>query len=1268
MQNRISISPGAARYFLAFVVVIVFLLTTRPASARPPVGCFECIGWYIQNVPTNNGLCCLHPPYGQCNITVCKGDTIQFYTSNQVYNLTWVCPGSSGLPSGIDYASDYNFAYFNNPGTYTLTVTVADSAFAGCYGTSVNIGINVVDVPQITYSISDASPCIGDTVCITTSITGENDPNATSPASATIVVDYGDGTSVANYGTSPIYSGSDCHVYTDTGTYYLSIMMVGCDTVYYKDTIHIGPPVPDFTVVPGCGMHFFDTSSCQNGIVDWFWNFGNPSTLADTSHLQNPSYFYPLPSKTYTVTLTITDTAGHIYSVQQAITTPPLPNATISGAAANNCGNGVMTYTAPCDSNVVYTWYVDNGTGTITDKCEIEVDWDPAGGYIVLYAIDTITDCSSFDTVFIPECCSGGVNLNNRTASSVLTDPAFVGYVTGTEFKYNNQLAINGVFTVDTTFTFNRCTQILMGGNAQIQVLAGETLSIDSSAFDKKCQIMWDGIYLNGVTAVLNITGASKIRYAKNAVVSISGGQYHVDNSFFDACVRGIVVKPYGGTHNSHVQNTTFHMNNSFLTAVPPLAWGVTRTIWAVEITDNADIEIGEPTQGMNTYDSLFGGVHSLNSRTKVYNSRFNAMLRSIPVSANSTGIAVLSEGAKNLVYTPKITVGGIGANEANTMINVWKGVEARDRQDVDVQKNSIEKVQTGGFGIIASRMPLRNVTINYNTINNQFSGAGLFGTGILVAEAYDATVTIRDNKIFQYNGASVQGGVGIRVALAQSGKVYLNILDNRTMRFVRTGIWLQNIDAKNVAHVNRNRVLFQSGKTYYQATGPLHFGIRLENCVGIHVDENLIERGINSTPNANIWVLADSTKIRRLRGISFENSPGSVVSENELRDMGEGVYGYAVSSASVLPCNVFNRCYNGFNFSGPSQMVFSADIGDQILHPSNGNPAPTGNDWNSTVNFDLEGIIASPPGVHWYHDGVNIPTDGTQAGSFALPAAAPEYSGNSTLCDSAYFLAPLPNDTIARDLEIGRVIRALWQDTTASDERVYYTLKYAHRKLKQNPSWLSLGLADDTLYQQVWDTTEPYNHGQFREAEEFAALTERDSFILANSAVSSALAYETNAQDVNAIYADSWMLEQLEFSSADSATLYTIAIQEPVAGGPGVYYARAMLGLSVDDLTGVDNSRKGRPEPQTVTAPDVFRLFPNPANDLVTVQYALGENETGALEIFDLSGRLIVTKTLAAADNRAEINVTGLQAGAYMVRLLVSGEAREAARLVIIK
>jgi len=1269
MQNRISISPGIARYFLGFVVAIVFLLIARPASAQVPVGCFQCIGWEIQNVPTNNGLCCLHPPYGQCNITVCKGDTIQFYTSNQIYNLTWVCPGSSGLPSGIDTASDYTLAYFNNPGSYTLTVTVADSAVsAGCYGSSLSIGINVVDVPQITYSVSTNTPCVGDTVCFTTSITGTNDPYATSPLTPTIVIDYGDGVGgVANYGTNPIYSGNDCYVYTDTGTYFVTIMMVGCDTVYFKDTIYVGPPVPSFTVVPGCGMHFFDSTSCQNGISDWFWDFGNPATLADTSHLQNPSYFYPLHNKTYTVTLTITDTAGHTYSVQQAITTPPLPDATITGAAANNCGNGVMTYTAPCDSNVVYTWYVDNGTGTQTDKCEIEVDWSTSGGYIVLYAVDTITDCSNFDTLFIPECCSGGVNLNNRTASSVLTDPAFVGYVTGTEFKYTNQLAINGVFTVDTTFTFNLCTQILMGGNAQIQVLPTQKLTFDSCSFDKKCQIMWDGIYVNGVTAQLDVN-ESRVRYAKNAVVSVSGGPYQIDNSIFDACVRDVVVLPYAGTHNSNIQGTTFQMKESFLTCVPPLAWGVDRTIWAVEITGNADIMIGDTAAGMNTFDSLFGGVHSVNSNAVVQNNRFNGMLRSIPVSAQSTGYGVLSEGAKNLTYTPKITVGGVGANETNTLINVWKGIEARGNQDVDIQKNTVEKVQTGGFGIHATGQTLRNVIVSYNTVNNQFSGASLFGEGILVAECYDANVTMRDNRVFQYNGSSVQGGVGIRVALAQPGTVYLNMFDNRTIRSVRTGIWLQNIDGQNVAHVSRNRVSFQSGKSYYQATGPLHFGIRLENCVGIHVDENLIERGISGPPSTNIWTLADSAKIRRLRGISFENSPLSMVSENELRDMGEGVYGYAVSSASSLPCNVFNRCYNGFNFGGPALMLFRADIGDQILHPSNmSTPAPTGNDWNSTVNFDLEGGIVLP-GIHWYHDNVNVPLPSMLGGSFAAPAFAPEYSSNATLCDSAYFLAPLPNDTVARDLEVGRVIRALWMDTTASDERIYYTLKYAHRKLEQNPSWLSLGLADDTLYQQVWDTTEPYNHGRFREAEEFAALSERDSFIIANSAVSSALAYETNAQDVNAIYADSWMMGQLDFAPVDSATLYSIAMQEPVAGGPGVYYARAMLGLSVDDLTGVDNSRKGRPEPQTVTTPDVFKLFPNPANDLVTVQYTLGENETGALEIFDLSGRLIVTRTLAAADNRAEVSVTGLQAGTYVVRLLVSGEVREAARLVIIK
>lgn len=57
----------------------------------------------------------------------------------------------------------------------------------------------------------------------------------------------------------------------------------------------------------------------------------------------------------------------------------------------------------------------------------------------------------------------------------------------------------------------------------------------------------------------------------------------------------------------------------------------------------------------------------------------------------------------------------------------------------------------------------------------------------------------------------------------------------------------------------------------------------------------------------------------------------------------------------------------------------------------------------------------------------------------------------------------------------------------------------------------------------------------------------------------------ESNLKTVYAIYAATWMLGIEEFSSADSATLLNIALQNPTAGGTAVYNARVMLDLEID-------------------------------------------------------------------------------------------------------
>ena len=62
------------------------------------------------------------------------------------------------------------------------------------------------------------------------------------------------------------------------------------------------------------------------------------------------------------------------------------------------------------------------------------------------------------------------------------------------------------------------------------------------------------------------------------------------------------------------------------------------------------------------------------------------------------------------------------------------------------------------------------------------------------------------------------------------------------------------------------------------------------------------------------------------------------------------------------------------------------------------------------------------------------------------------------------------------------------------------------------------------------------------------------------------------------------------------------------------------------------------------------IKLYPNPANDVVNVECTMNNVQVGALEVFDVYGKLI--NTVNDIDNPTRLNVSGLASGMYFVRV----------------
>lgn len=181
--------------------------------------------------------------------------------------------------------------------------------------------------------------------------------------------------------TTPTYT------YADTGTYTIKLVTNRNQQCSDSTTavVKVYPGFfPGFTVAGNCFQNpfqFTDTTNTAYGFVNsWSWNFGDITTLADTSHIQNPQWTYPATG-TNTVTLIVTNSKGCIDTTQTIINVLDKPALSLGFTDTLICrndavqlvanGTGSFTWTPPVNiinantatptvSPITTTWYTVN--------------------------------------------------------------------------------------------------------------------------------------------------------------------------------------------------------------------------------------------------------------------------------------------------------------------------------------------------------------------------------------------------------------------------------------------------------------------------------------------------------------------------------------------------------------------------------------------------------------------------------------------------------------------------------------------------------------------------------------------------------------------------------------------------------------------------------------------------------------------------------------------------------------------------------------------
>src|SRR5271157_3828864 len=252
---------------------------------------------------------------------------------------------------------------YQNPGSYTATVTVTD---ANKLTNSRSVVVTVNDVAPTVSLSAPSSGVTGQAVSFTASATSPSP--VVQAAGFAYNWSFGDGTT--GTGASPN------HTYTATGTYTVSVTATDEDgamssaakrilAIVTALTVSAGS---NFSTTEGTSVTFAGSASGGAAPYTYSWNFGDNSTGSGAT----PSHTYK-DNGTYTATLSVTDSSAQSGSSFVVVTVGDVPpTVRLSGPSSGTVGASLsFTATATDPSPVnqaagfTYNWnFGDGGTGS----------------------------------------------------------------------------------------------------------------------------------------------------------------------------------------------------------------------------------------------------------------------------------------------------------------------------------------------------------------------------------------------------------------------------------------------------------------------------------------------------------------------------------------------------------------------------------------------------------------------------------------------------------------------------------------------------------------------------------------------------------------------------------------------------------------------------------------------------------------------------------------------------------------------------------------
>lgn len=627
-------------------------------------------------------------------------------------------------------------------------------------------------------------------------------------------------------------------------------------------------------------------------------------------------------------------------------------------------------------------------------------------------------------------------------------------------------------------------------------------------------------------------------------------------------------------------------------------------------------------------------GVRSIRSNTTAYNNEFKNIVTTDPYNFAQAGYWATGKPfsfppISFVSYTH--TIGSTSANSKNYFVNCINGVRGEINLNLNVTNNDFTTIRFNG--VIAQSCKLFNtITVKNNTIYDAHTGVRLMNNANV-----NATV---DNNLIEYSSAPPQWsfgtyGTGVQLIETSNMTVAAYTVSNNTLSKLKLGVVGMSLHKPRI----------------FQNTISLTPGSWWSNAVrGVS-----IVRSFNPRITNNIVSTTAATTAPQKGGIYVSSSQQSLISCNDISNMGFDIQcsGTPMTSSTISNNDLHNSRW-GLMLSN------SAVVGQQGAYMS-----PSCNTWNGTFTAGLFSVgNAFGPVIYYKNSGTYIPpSNAVSNGSPWSPTPASSTSG----CKGCYWYNPIS----AKELE-GQIAGDYDLDVAGQ-----WMIEHAVYQMMRDDSST---LADSSeVLTSFAETLDGENTGIYEQAmralnDPYMSTQEKEYAMQAAEGTTPANELEEYFKAVIGIFGD-MVISESDLDEGQLIELQNIAALCPFTEGPAVYIARSLLApydstfyineceLSPDDSLGAKLAQQTGIEALAQT-----QVYPNPANEELTVIVSLEDGETGRFEIYDARGRKVVSQALKAGQEPVQVKVGQLSPGVYFYKIYVNDLVMDGNKLVIMK